>query len=221
MLAILRPGRAYCLTGEQAVFLDLAADRYFALSPQKTAALSACLNEDRSQDLDPAMRYFLDEGILVPQSAERAEADLPDIMLPARDAPPWRPRSIRPGSVARAMAVLLASRLKQKFRPATLFADGLDSRWSKAKSGHACGADIHDLIEAMARAERLLPVKLNCVSRTRALKHFLKGQGIDSDMIVGVRLHPFSAHCWLQVGDMVLNDTLEGIAPYTVIRGIA
>ena len=39
-------------------------------------------------------------------------------------------------------------------------------------------------------------------------------------MIVGVRLHPFSAHCWLQVDDIVLNDTLEGIAPYTVIRGI-
>ena len=41
------------------------------------------------------------------------------------------------------------------------------------------------------------------------------------EMPIGPEYKDWLMHCWLQVGDMVLNDTLEGIAPYTVIRGIA
>ncbi|CAM8668275.1 lasso peptide biosynthesis B2 protein [Sphingobium cupriresistens] len=221
MPAMLRPGLAYCLTGGQAVFMDLTADRYFALSSAKTAAFSACLSEDPSPEVDTAMRYFMDAGILVAGVADATSAALPIIELPARDGPIQEDGSVRPRALMSAMTILLFTRFKQIYRPKALFALGLEARWWKFGGTSSGGVHLRDLLETMSCAERLLPLRLNCVSRTRALKHFLARYGLDTDMIVAVRLHPFSAHCWLQSGDMVLNDTLEGIAPYTVIRGIA
>lgn len=220
MLVMLRPGLAYCVTEGQAVFLDLTADRYFALSPAKTAAFSDCLIEDHSPEAKPALRYFIDAGILVIGVADATGRALPNIQLPARDAPLLPDVSVRRQTLVRAMAILLATRFKQIYRPKALFAFGLEARWWKLGANASGRGRLGDLLEAMSYAERLLPLRLNCVSRTRALKYFLACYGVDTDMIVGVRLHPFSAHCWLQVDDIVLNDTLEGIAPYTVIRGI-
>jgi hypothetical protein len=35
--------------------------------------------------------------------------------------------------------------------------------------------------------------------------------------VIGVKLNPFAAHCWLQVGDVVLNDLPERVAAFTPI----
>jgi hypothetical protein len=45
-----------------------------------------------------------------------------------------------------------------------------------------------------------------------ALLNFMAANGVDVSTIswvVGVRLKPMSAHCWLQSGELVINDTPE------------
>ena len=47
---------------------------------------------------------------------------------------------------------------------------------------------------------------------------FLRKRGLDADLVIGVRTYPFHAHCWLQAGSVVLNETLHDAAGHTPIR---
>jgi hypothetical protein len=49
------------------------------------------------------------------------------------------------------------------------------------------------------------------------LLEFLAARGLAADWVFGVRTWPFSAHCWVQAGGIVLNDTVERVAPYRQI----
>jgi len=35
--------------------------------------------------------------------------------------------------------------------------------------------------------------------------------------VFGVKLNPFSAHCWVQAGDIVLNDAIDHVTIHTPI----
>jgi hypothetical protein len=36
-------------------------------------------------------------------------------------------------------------------------------------------------------------------------------------VVIGVRMHPFMAHCWVQRDEVVLSDDLDSVATYTPI----
>ncbi|GAD58270.1 hypothetical protein MBEBAB_0520 [Brevundimonas abyssalis TAR-001] len=36
-------------------------------------------------------------------------------------------------------------------------------------------------------------------------------------MVFGIKLVPFGAHCWVQAGETVLNDTVDNVSEYTPI----
>jgi hypothetical protein len=86
---------------------------------------------------------------------------------------------------------------------------------------------ILDLGAAAARIERralafraLLPwspVQGACLFQALWLRLYLRQAGLDAAWVFGVRTWPFSAHCWLQSGDLVLNDTAERVAAYRPI----
>lgn len=56
-----------------------------------------------------------------------------------------------------------------------------------------------------------------CLFDSLALKLFLANYRIFPDWIFGVRLNPFGAHCWLQHGSAVVNDSLDSVRPFTPI----
>ena len=41
-----------------------------------------------------------------------------------------------------------------------------------------------------------------------------------ANLVFGVTGDPFSAHCWVQVDELVLNDTLGNANAYTPIRTV-
>ncbi len=41
--------------------------------------------------------------------------------------------------------------------------------------------------------------------------------GLKPDLIFGVSMRPFRSHCWVQVGDIVINDRLDNIRNFTPI----
>ena len=51
----------------------------------------------------------------------------------------------------------------------------------------------------------------------RALIEFLAGDGVAADWVFGVRAQPFQAHCWVEVGTLLLSDALECIRGFTPI----
>jgi hypothetical protein len=56
-----------------------------------------------------------------------------------------------------------------------------------------------------------------CLYRSYMLLRRLRADGFEALWMFGVRTWPFEAHCWLQVGDVVLDDTAERIGAYTPI----
>jgi hypothetical protein len=80
--------------------------------------------------------------------------------------------------------------------------------------------DALDAIEAGRRFWTLLPylpIEGECLVRSALLMRFLRAAGLDADWVFGVRLHPFAAHCWVQVNDICLNDDVERLSAYAPI----
>lgn len=68
-----------------------------------------------------------------------------------------------------------------------------------------------------ARMLPWLPVRNQCLHRSALLAAFLARRGLAAEWVFGVRTWPFRAHCWLQTGDVCLNDDAERLRSYTPI----
>jgi hypothetical protein len=62
-----------------------------------------------------------------------------------------------------------------------------------------------------------VPLQGECLFRAFMLLNFLHLAGHDARWIFGVRTWPFQAHCWLQAGDLVLDDAAERVSAFTPI----
>ena len=56
-----------------------------------------------------------------------------------------------------------------------------------------------------------------CLMRSLQQRLYLSSLGHSAAWVFGVRTWPFEAHCWLQVGDMVLDDTVEHVCGFSPI----
>lgn len=67
-------------------------------------------------------------------------------------------------------------------------------------------------------ARRLVPIKANCLLDSLALLRWLGPAGRSAMLVFGAKLDPFAAHCWVQAGDVLLNDALETVARFRAVR---
>ena len=74
-----------------------------------------------------------------------------------------------------------------------------------------------DLTAAFLTALPWIPAQGRCLQRAYALRRLLAREGIQADWVFGVRTWPFLAHCWLQIGDLVLADDLDRVRGFTPI----
>jgi hypothetical protein len=88
----------------------------------------------------------------------------------------------------------------------------------------ACAADRHAEIIRLARLfHRLaiwLPMSRKCLVRSFVLLRFLQRSGLNAQWVIGVRTWPFSAHCWLQLDGVALDDAWERLVVYEPILAV-
>ena len=65
-----------------------------------------------------------------------------------------------------------------------------------------------------------LPVGAKCLLRSYLLLRQLWREGLDAAWVFGVRTYPFAAHCWLQSGEVVLDDHWERVSAYQPILAV-
>lgn len=195
--------------GDAMVLLDLAADSYLCL-PSGAADLI------RSDDGAPAFgagvvgRALAEAGLL----ADRPRPPLPlPPPLPTRTVIHERPT--RAPSLLDWMAALAATTEMRQIRPGA----GVEAYLSGAADD-----GIERMPDRVAEAARTfwriapwLPVEGECLVRSALLMRFLRRRGLRADWVFGVRLFPFMAHCWVQVGDQCLNDDVERLTAYRPI----
>jgi hypothetical protein len=76
---------------------------------------------------------------------------------------------------------------------------------------------VHILAARFERMSFYLPFRPSCLLHAYALARYLARHGHVADWIIGVRLFPFRAHCWLAAGDMLLAERAHLIEDYTPI----
>lgn len=79
---------------------------------------------------------------------------------------------------------------------------------------------ISALTERFQRRLPWIPGQGACLYRAFVLRSLLRHCQEDATWVFGVRTWPFAAHCWLQVGDAVLDDSPKRVALYTPIMAV-
>ncbi|MET3780812.1 hypothetical protein ABIC32_001457 [Brevundimonas sp. 1080] len=91
------------------------------------------------------------------------------------------------------------------------------ARRIKRQSPRPTTLDLQACVSAYRSGLPLTPRQGVCLHRSFMLLHYLKEQAISADWVFGVRTWPFAAHCWLQIGDVVVGDDLHRVSRYTPI----
>ncbi|HYX46421.1 MAG TPA: lasso peptide biosynthesis B2 protein [Sphingomicrobium sp.] len=209
----LREQLHWCDCGGRTVFLDVRADRYFCLAgPTNEAFLR--LARGRIEEGDSArLKGLIDRGLLV---------DDPDCgMIPA-------PCTAEPASsdlIASRRRLLpflgvLVSELRAMWMIRHLaFADLLRTAAAgKAVRPPSDPVRCARMIAAAAASVALLTGATDrCLVRALAVHWICRRRGLRSSLVFGVRLNPFAAHCWVQVGASVIVGEFEQARLYTPI----
>lgn len=193
---------------EDIVVLDVRTDRYECLV-------------DAAAWLKPAADGSLavpDEGV----ARQLIEAD-----LASNQAPPVRHaliparRALAPSTpvsrwdVLRAGLVLAAA--TAAFRSRRLDALVRSPEHAQTSPARPDNCRLAELVGAAQAAAPFVPFEGECLQRAHLLRRLLWREGFRPQWIFGVRTWPFGAHCWLQIDDLVVGDTLDRVRFYTPI----
>jgi hypothetical protein len=222
-----------CGDEEYVVVLDVKRDRYFTLDATRTAALAPLLpgwpapgvsgksSEGPGLAADEAAAPLLRQGWLLELPAAAKEAT--PVRLPAPET------ELLASAAAQSARIGVGAVLT--FAIASIFAklalrlwrfERVIRRVAARKAASASGpfdlTRARQLVDVFGRLRVFLfSHRDKCLHDSLALLEFLARYDIFPDWVFGVRARPFVAHCWVQYGDIVFNDTVEHVAGYTPI----
>jgi hypothetical protein len=218
-----------CMQGEHVVFLDVRRDRYFALESSRTAGLAdvvpgwpvpATVAIERSQQT-AVVALLLDKGILTP-AVENGKVAAPIQAEPPRsdltaDTLDETPR-VGAGELLRFVSAAIRAALLLKYRSFESVIHRVGVRAARTGATALDASRTHRLVAVFATLRPFFfTAKDACLFDALALSEFLASYRIYPRWIFGVQARPFAAHCWLQLGSTVLNDTVEHVRRYTPI----
>lgn len=207
----LRPGVTFCRTAGRLVFLDRVNDRYFGISDSSERAF-----DERRPDQAAAVRLAA-AGLLVPMADSRSYP-----LAISHESPAASLLDERPLPPTGNAAILAAGR--QLMARWTLKAFGFDRtlgrferlRW-EGRAAPRKEAQFAEIVSAHRSAIRLAATQDRCLPNSLALAHHLVAAGHPALLVLGVKLRPFEAHCWVELHDRIASDRGDVIRAFTPI----
>lgn len=217
----LRDDLSYCEVDGKLVFLDVGKDRYFRLSD----SLERCfLGHQRGDCSTTDTARLVDAGLLidseVPASARHA-------LVSARRSAIERAQFARRATVFERMDTIRTVVLSQRALKTRRLAQVLSSlEADRQRRKYPTSTEPDDRTEekyisaaaAFLKARPYAPIATRCLVDSISLIRFLAKRGLPAHLVFAVTATPFSAHCWVQVGDLLLNETLGTSQAHTPIR---
>jgi hypothetical protein len=214
----LREEVSFCIAGARPIFLDRGCDRYFCLAASAETAFTALVSR---RPLDVADREALDrlvetgflacsDGDSVPVAcwAPPANSSLWD----RRERPGLRLLQASVGRLARAAIDVKARRLFVILQEI--------ARLKTERRSFPLDRDLAALpaiVDGFRVSGRIVSSHDHCLVRSIAMARHLLATGLRSDLVFGVSVRPFAAHCWVQYGDVVVSDRLDHVRNFTPI----
>lgn len=190
------------------VWLDIRRDRYFAVEhslARHEAAIASLVRSGLLVDLreNPDAR---------PATPTQASVCSEEICLPA---PMHTPR-IRPHHVVNVTLAWIIGALTLRCRGLEGVVSRLQSR--SRSSGLDDDTSLRELVSVFALLRPFFfALRGRCLLSSVVLSEFLSRYHVRSQCVFGVRARPFAAHCWLECGNRILNDSLERVRAFTPI----
>jgi len=227
----LSPNRYACVSDGRVVILDLENDKYLSLDADVSALLRANVDllssreglpqADPASPLGKTLAQLAENGSLSSAQPPRDVDARRQCVAPKSAILPHSPFREHLGAHEAARYVASVVSAKCALRMCSLHRIVLHER-RKAVAARPSGA-IFDPIRAArlcsvySRLRVIATGPGQCLFDSLALKRFLAKYGLFPDWIFGVHLNPFSAHCWLQHGDLLVHDSLDFVSRYTPI----
>ena len=213
----LRAGVSFCEVSERLLFLDIVADRYFALENESERALRRLIGQ-KQLDADALARVeaLVRRGLLEVTSASDhtvAPCAPPPVPVSSLLDRPRQNESRTMTLLAVASAVASVRRLKRRPLRVNLAAAVAD-RTSAASTDEA---SLSRIAAAFARAGHLVSTHDRCLAQSLAVMGMVSARGLWAQLVIGVMTGPFAAHCWVQSGSLLINDRVDRVRSYTPI----
>lgn len=208
------PHATACFAAEKLILLDLRQDRYFAVPAPLVPAMREWLERQYSCAPPAAVA-----GLLARSRILRPDDDPPTNALKERIATP--PNLVGPiadgeplARLRQASAIALTW-LRLRLFPLRHILDERSLRALPSKGDD--GAAFSSLAARYELGRSFTPITRNCLLDSLALDRLLFREGLGATLVFGVCPTPFSAHCWLQTPDLVLNDSFDHVTRFTPI----
>ncbi|MCD9008115.1 lasso peptide biosynthesis B2 protein [Luteimonas sp. XNQY3] len=219
----LRDKLSVCQVDGHLVFLDIDEDRYFRLPQSLEEAFNELLS--RGQSGSSEVSGLLHHRIIVPAQDGQILKLSSAVQGPNRSSlerASSRPTTRVP-TVIEVGALTYSTKWQLKKRRLRDILDALSPCEATtpafaAESGSE--ARVVESAEQFRRARRYVPVEPVCLLDSISMVRFLAKRGLRANIVFGITYDPFSAHCWVQAGDLALNDTVGNTAVYTPIRRV-
>lgn len=215
----LRSGLTYAACQDDIILLDLTRDRFFALPRTLHPDFLNLIEGGAVDPVDqaPLMKLFDPKDFIEIDSKEYSQT-------PIQAAPKGRLplSSAAPDLAFSAIAFVLRALASLWLQITSL--ERVTRRLGMRKS--LLGTDVMEMQQAKrvaAAFERItpfFPIKDRCLSVSVGLMWMMLLFRVPANMIIGVRTAPFSAHCWVTVDDLLVNDDLETARSFTPILTI-
>jgi len=215
----LRAGISHRSFADCAIILDINRDRYWRVGSDLALGLD-WIEGRRPGPITPETLFRL-EKLQLTEPTEgarpRRSTELPSVSASATEgecgAGRWR--------IAATVEIALLcaqARLVVRSRPLRLIIDRLRSA-RKRKMKQSVG-NVEVLAKTFEHHRRLIPLPRKCLPDSLAFLTFAANRGHFPNLVFGVEAWPFAAHCWVQSGDIVLNDAHDHARSFSPILTI-
>lgn len=226
-----------CSVDNHIVILDLHNDDYLSLEPRFAGSLfqllSGCSNTlppampgKNQEELEQLATALLEKGLITENCDAGKTLTPPVIDNPRIDFMGYYELVVKPtisvSHVIRFLKAVTISTIQLRQRSLESIIQRILKRKQKLKTHKFSGdKDIHyawDLVEIFQSLTPLLfSKKEKCLYNSLTLIEFLSYYGVYPDLVFGVKMGPFSAHCWVQKGNILFNDTAAHTTSFTPI----
>jgi hypothetical protein len=220
----LTPHTFFCENKKKAIFLDLRRDKYLAVD---RALIDALTERGAKASIDvlggehkseQAIASMIERG-LVTTDASVGKPLRPHVGIEPRArivvAPAVSWISLARHFVWFWMCVATSRRVTRSTHIRDVV--GQIANAKKANTGSNDLTRLSYLIAVYQRLRMLYPRKFVCLYDSLMLERFLRKYGFHPELVFGVRFVPFEAHCWLQFGELTLNEDSFTAHSYTPI----
>lgn len=205
----IRPGLSYCLCEGRPIFLDIDSGRYSTLPEALCAPFSALLSGEDEIAVTAIERLqalgVIKKGVPTPAAIELLPA--PTHQLAATRGELW---PITAG-IAQTVAAYHVRHVPLRKLLET-------EAGRRASNRSAADWDLGRLRGDFDRIASLVGEADACFPRSLAFRRLALRHGYRPAMVLGVKIDPFAAHCWVQSGSRVDNDSIERVRLFTPIH---